>query len=578
MKQKSPMNRLMVLVWKNWQLYFASVFSTITYLIMEMVTRTLMGQTMDAATNMDTDFWSHLIWLIAIPLLAAPFHTIATMTKYRLGAKVLMMLRIIVGEKASVLSIPALEEQKSGDIMSHLGAELKSINSFVGYGLSMITTLAVQIIGTTIFMTVIDWQMTILFMITSLLVLPISLVISRPLKDLEVTLREENGKAQQIANEGLHSLITVKSFQLENWMDRRFYTAVRNVMAIDLHMQRMTLGMTAAGKLLGYLPMMVMLAAGAMRLMEGTLTPGMLLSLTTVSSGFISWLTGVPHVFGYIQRCRGACIRVFGYLDLPEEKGGSVQEAKTGAPMVSFQNVSFSYHNGKMILSDLSFTVKQGEKVALVGASGSGKSTILRLICGFLHTHEGCVELRGNQIEDWVLKALRKQLSYVTQDSYLFPGSIRENLLVAKKDATDEELRTVCKRAGILDFVDERGLDSPVGERGTQLSGGERQRISIARAMLKNAPLLLLDEPTSALDAEAERVVQESLERLMEGKTTIVVAHRLSTIRNADRILLLSEGKITAEGTHEELIVKSKMYRDMVEKQLLEVRKDEIEE
>lgn len=206
--------------------------------------------------------------------------------------------------------------------------------------------------------------------------------------------------------------------------------------------------------------------------------------------------------------------------------------------------------------------------MALVGASGGGKSTILQMICGFLIPAEGQVRVRGHGVCEWALGPLREQLAYVTQDSYLFPGSIRENLLAADNTASMERLRETCARAGILGFVEERGWDAAAGERGVALSGGEKQRISIARAMLKDAPLLLLDEPTSALDAEAERVVQESLEQLMEGKTVLVVAHRLATIRHADRILVLDGGRIVSAGTHEELLRASGLYREMVERQL----------
>lgn len=564
----SPMKRIMKLVWKNWYLYIPSVLATMAYLILDMVMGKLTGETLDAATRVDGAFWNRAAWMIAAPFLAAPFHTISMLTKFRMADKVAMELRIAVGRKAVRLSIPALEEQRSGDIMAHLGSELGTVYGFVGYGLSMITTLFTAVFGTVLFMSVIDVKVTVLFVASSFLVLPVSLWISRPFKDMEESLRMGNGLAQQAANEGLQAAAVVKSFQLESFVGRRFQKALGKALAVDLRMQKTTAAMNGTGVLLGYLPMMAMLAFGALRVSEGTLTVGMLLSLTVVSKHFVTWLTQVPDVFGYIQKCSGACTRLFRYLDLPEESGGTQTEPVAEAPFVEFENVSFSYPESPQLIKNLSFSVRQGETVALVGASGGGKSTILRMICGFLIPTEGQVRVRGHGVGEWALGPLRDQLAYVTQDSYLFPGSIRENLLAADNTASIERLRETCARAGILEFVEERGWDAAAGERGVALSGGEKQRISIARAMLKDAPLLLLDEPTSALDAEAERVVQESLEQLMEGKTVLVVAHRLATIRHADRILVLDGGRIVSAGTHEELLRASGLYREMVERQL----------
>ncbi|MCI8543920.1 MAG: ABC transporter ATP-binding protein [Lachnospiraceae bacterium] len=564
----SPMKRIMKLVWKNWYLYIPSVLATMAYLILDMVMGKLTGETLDAATQVDGAFWNRAAWMIAAPFLAAPFHTISMLTKFRMADKVVMELRVAVGRKAVRLSIPALEEQRSGDIMAHLGSELGTVYGFVGYGLSMITTLFTAVFGTVLFMSLIDGRMTVLFVASSFLVLPVSLWISRPFKDMEESLRMGNGLAQQAANEGLQAAAVVKSFQLEGFVGRRFREALGKALAVDLRMQKTTAAMNGTGVLLGYLPMMAMLAFGALRVSEGTLTVGMLLSLTVVSKHFVTWLTQVPDVFGYIQKCSGACTRLFRYLDLPEESGGTQTEPVAEAPFVEFENVSFSYPESPELIKDLNFSVRRGETVALVGASGGGKSTILQMICGFLIPAEGQVRVRGHGVCEWALGPLREQLAYVTQDSYLFPGSIRENLLAADNTASMERLRETCARAGILGFVEERGWDAAAGERGVALSGGEKQRISIARAMLKDAPLLLLDEPTSALDAEAERVVQESLEQLMEGKTVLVVAHRLATIRHADRILVLDGGRIVSAGTHEELLRASGLYREMVERQL----------
>lgn len=261
-EKASPMKRIMRLVWKNWYLYIPSVLATMAYLILDMVMGKLTGETLDAAAAVDGAFWNRLAWMIAAPFLAAPFHTISMLTKFRMSSKVVMELRVAVGRKAMRLSIPALEEQRSGDIMAHLGSELGTVYGFVGYGLSMIATLFTSVFGTMIFMSVIDIRMTVLFMGASLLVLPVSLWISRPFKDMEEALRTKNGLAQQAANEGLQAAAVVKSFQLESFVGRRFREALGKSLAVDLRMQKATAAMNGTGVLLGYLPMMASWPSG----------------------------------------------------------------------------------------------------------------------------------------------------------------------------------------------------------------------------------------------------------------------------------------------------------------------------
>ncbi|KAI4453145.1 atp-binding cassette sub-family b [Holotrichia oblita] len=325
-------------------------------------------------------------------------------------------------------------------------------------------------------------------------------------------------------------------------VDARYWKALSEAMAADLRTQMISVRMSAIGNALGMIPMVVMLIVGALRVADSTLTTGQLLSLTLIGNGLIGWLAQVPDVFSYIQRSQGAGKRIYDYLDLPEEHDGLYLLPNSSSSVVELRDVHFAYAGEPPLLKGISLTVNKGETVALVGISGCGKSTLLKLICGFLHPETGTVMVQGGAVNEWALGPLRSQLALVAQDSYLFPGSIRDNLLAANNRASDQQLLQACERAGILAFVNERGLDAQVGERGMQVSGGERQRLSIARAMLKDAPLLLLDEPTSALDAAAENIVQQSLERLMEGRTTLVVAHRLSTIRKADRIVVIDDG------------------------------------
>ena len=236
---------------------------------------------------------------------------------------------------------------------------------------------------------------------------------------------------------------------------------------------------------------------------------------------------------------------------------------------LNMEKVTFSYSDGNEVLKNISFTVQPGKMTALVGHSGSGKSTILNLLLRFYDPDRGVIKLNQEDIRDYSLEELRKQISAVFQETYLFYGTIADNIRMARPDATDEEVEAAAKAANAHEFIDRlpNGYQTVIGERGMTLSGGERQRISIARAFLKNAPILFLDEATSSIDSQSESIVQESIQRLIKGKTTVVVAHRLATIRHADQILVIEGGKVMEQGTHEELLNKNGIYTTFIKAQ-----------
>ena len=272
-------------------------------------------------------------------------------------------------------------------------------------------------------------------------------------------------------------------------------------------------------------------------------------------------------------RSNVACIkRIFEIWDIPSERedGSNFNtENKGDIPVIALENVDFSYNEENNLFKGLDFKVYEGEKIALVGSSGCGKSTVLKLITGFYTPDTGKIKIYGHDISEWKLEGLRSTMSEVLQDNYLFPDTILKNISYGKEDAGMEEVEMAARSAYIYDFIQTlpNKYDTLVGERGVRLSGGQRQRVAIARALLKNAPILLLDEATSALDTESEKEVQIALEKLMAGRTTLVIAHRLSTIKNADRILVMDNGKIVEIGTHNELISRDSLYSQLYNNQ-----------
>jgi ATP-binding cassette subfamily B protein len=313
---------------------------------------------------------------------------------------------------------------------------------------------------------------------------------------------------------------------------------------------------------------------------EGSVTAGQLAQFLVYALMASGALTNVSEVLGSLQSVAGATERLSEILATEPAITDPVEPKALPVPplgTVAFENVSFSYAPGGMdpVLSDLSFAVGAGETVALVGASGSGKSTILSLLQRFYDVNAGSIRVDGIDIRDVRLAELRRRFAYVEQEPTIFAGTVAENIRFGRPEATDAEVEAAARAALVHDFVADLplGYRTVVGERGVTLSGGQKQRLAIARAILKDAPILLLDEATSALDAQSERLVQMALEHLMQGRTTLVIAHRLATIRDADAILVLDNGRIIDQGTHDQLVSKGGRYAELAR---LQFRLDDV--
>lgn len=301
---------------------------------------------------------------------------------------------------------------------------------------------------------------------------------------------------------------------------------------------------------------------------KGSFTLGSLVAFTTLLSQTLSPLMRTSAMFFNLRYSSAAADRVFSILnEAPEPDGGEIPaELSNGLPAIKFEDVCFEYEDGMPVLKGINLDVRCGETIGFAGMSGCGKSTLLGLVCGFYRPTGGRILVGGVDMNERNLKSTRGLISYVSQEAYLFPVSIYDNIAMGKEGATKEEVIAAAKAAYAHDFImeTENGYDTVVGERGSRLSGGQIQRISIARAMLKNAPILLLDEATSALDVKAEAEVQQALDNLSHGRTVLVVAHRLSTIRGSDRIAVIDNGVIAECGSHDELIEQNGIYAALV--------------
>jgi ABC-type multidrug transport system fused ATPase/permease subunit len=382
-------------------------------------------------------------------------------------------------------------------------------------------------------------------------------------------------EANTIVEETLQGILNVKAFANEFFEMLRYKKKTTEVANTGIKAGSFR-GIFAASMILGVFGAMIaVIWRGALMIAAGELEAGMLFSFILYSSFIGGSVAGLAEVYTSIQKSIGATEHLLEILDEPAEPITDSTLIKSEHQLsgeISFNNVSFRYpsRDDVEVLKNISFKIDADQQIALVGPSGSGKSTIVSLLLRLYDPIEGGILFNGKAISEFPLSAIRSQMAIVPQDVFLFGGTIRENIAYGKPDATTEELIAAAEKANAWEFIQRfpEGLETIVGERGVQLSGGQRQRIAIARAVLKNPRILILDEATSALDAESERLVQDALEKLMEGRTSIVIAHRLSTVRQADKIIVLDKGCIIEQGTHRELVqVEGGLYKSLSEMQ-----------
>jgi ABC-type multidrug transport system fused ATPase/permease subunit len=414
-----------------------------------------------------------------------------------------------------------------------------------------------------------------LFMLATFPVLVIiAMVFGRFIRKLSKSTQDELAAANVIVEETLQSISTVKSFVGEAYESARYGSGLSRVVIVALK----------AAKFRGAFISFIIFALfggivgvmwyGASLVGSGEMSVGDLVSFVLYTTFIGGSIAGLGDIYGQVQKAIGSSERVLEILQEEEESSEGTKKSKF-LGKIEFNQVSFEYPTRPEVevLKALSFHVNPGEKVALAGHSGAGKSTIIQLLLRFYETQRGEIRVDDHLVTDWELASLRAHIGIVPQEVLLFGGSIRENISYAKPEASEDELIAAAKKANAWQFISQfpEGMQTLVGERGVKLSGGQRQRIAIARAILKDPSILILDEATSSLDAESEALVQEALDELMKGRTTIIIAHRLATIRNVDRIYALSEGRIIEEGSHAELVQKEDgFYSNLVRLQFAE--------
>ncbi len=466
--------------------------------------------------------------------------------------------------------------EPQGDIITRMNSDIDGVSSIISGTLTSVVSNVAIVLTTTVALFGMNWQLA----IVGVLVIPLFILPTRQVGRTRWRLlsqgQEKRDRMNSMVTETLSvsgSLLT-KLFTLEKAETQRFADVNGEVMHNAMREQRsgkffrVVMGMfSQIGPLLIYFAGGYLIIARA----DTALTVGTITAMVALIGRMYRPVQALLNLQVDATRSLALFTRIFDYLDRPNaiRSKPDAQAPDLTDATVAFDRVHFGYDAGQTILNDLSFTVPGGKMYAIVGPSGSGKSTTANLIPRLYDVQGGSVTLAGVDVRDIDLMHLRRSVGMVTQETYLFNGTIRENLLLAKPDASEAELRHACKVASIDDFIARQplGFDTVVGNRGLKLSGGEKQRVSIARVILKDPRILLLDEATSSLDSILENAIQTALEKLMQGRTSIVIAHRLSTILAADRILVIDSGHIVEEGTHEALLAGGGLYRELYETQ-----------
>jgi len=531
-----------------------------------MIFPTLIGMMVDTAQGKsEYNFTLEQLGLIMIAVLFA--QGFVSYTRVILFANVsekgIADIRKALYQRMISLPIPFFEENKMGDLISRLTSDVEKLYSTFSITLAEFFRQIIILFVGILFLAITTPRLSLIMLLTVPVVMICAVFFGRYIRKLSRQRQKQLAESNSILGESIQAIQVVKAFANELFETKRYGKSIGDVVTIAMKYARGRAAFSVFIVTILFGALFFIIWQGAMMVQDGTISAGRLVSFVTYTFIIGASIASLGNFYPEILGAVGATERVREILSTETEVDLTTKPQVQDLPIkgnIQFENVHFRYptRTDIPVLKGINLNIRAGEKVALVGPSGAGKSTIIQLLLQFYGIQKGDIQVDGQSIYDLDIRDLRNNMALVPQEVILFGGTIRENILYGKEDATEEEVIAAAKQSNSWEYIQSfpEGLETLVGERGVKLSGGQRQRLAIARAILKNPSILLLDEATSSLDAESEKVVQDALNLLMEGRTSIIIAHRLATIREVDCIYVLDGGKIVEKGTHEELSAK----------------------
>ncbi|MCY8232023.1 ABC transporter ATP-binding protein [Priestia endophytica] len=545
-----------------------SLLETGAALIVPLFTKNLVDKA--ASSALET---SVIVILILAFMLQAISGGISSYLIMYVGEIVVSRLRSNLWRKVLFLEVPYFDKHQSGETMSRITQDTNTIKTLVTQHLVSFLTGIVSIVGSVIILLFIDWKMTLVMILavpfSLLLIIPLGRKMYKISKATQDELASFSGELGRVLGE----IRLVKMYSAENVEVEKGEEGIKKLFRFGLKEARIQSVLHPFMTLIMMLVIVILIGYGGVRVASGTLTAGSLVAIIIYMFQIIVPFSQMATSFSALQKALGATERIGEMLNLRTEekqKGKNLDEALVD---IELKDISFSYNDETHILRDINLRIPKGKTTAFVGPSGGGKTTLFSLLERFYKPTSGSITIGEEDIDSFTLSSWRKAISYVSQESPIMSGTIRENICYGVgREVSDEEVKEAAKLANAKEFIDNLsdGFHTEVGERGIKLSGGQRQRIAIARALIRDPKILFLDEATSNLDSSSEHLVQQALNRLMKGRTTLIIAHRLSTVVHADQLVVIEKGEISGVGTHEELLKNHNLYQKLVRQQQTE--------
>jgi ABC transporter fused permease/ATP-binding protein len=570
-----PFRRLFALARPEWRTLALATFFLAIASAMELLLPRYAGRIVDALNEKALE---DLTPLSVTVLVIATVQSLAIGIRYFLftvtGERVVSRLREQLYQRILEQEVAFFDQRRTGELTNRLASDTGIVQNAVSVNISMALRNLASVLGSITVLFFVSAKLTLFMLLLVPPIMILAMFVGRRVRKLARQVQDALAAASEIAEETFSGVRTVRAFTHEPEEARRYAGAIWRAFELSRRRVRFSAGFIGATAFAGYAALAAVIWYGSQLVGDGVLSVGSLVTFLLLTLNIAVAVGSLSDLWVELMRASGASERVFEILDrkpaIPISGGARAEKAEGG---ISFEGVSFTYPSRPdlTVLQNINLAIAPGEIVALVGPSGSGKSTIASLIPRFYDPRAGRILFDGQDLHSLDPEWLRRQIGIVAQEPILFSTTIEDNIRYGREDASEIEIVAAAKAANADEFIRKfpEGYKTQVGERGVQLSGGQKQRIAIARAVLKNPKVLILDEATSALDAESEYLVKEALDRLMRGRTTLVIAHRLSTVKDADRVLVLSDGELVQAGKHEALLAEEGLYRRLVQRQFV---------